>query len=192
MAYNDAHLLDCCLRYHKPFVDDMIVLDGMSEDETVKVARKHGARVFQRRFSGSFAKDKNYLQSLAKTRWVLFVDCDELMEWTFLQNMRKYIKEESYVRLKGVVAFKFSRINLDEAGTWPDYQVRLFLKGRCEWRGRVHEFVVDKKTGKRIDSSDFDPKKSQTLKHHPIIHLPRPVQRTFETQKRWKRLRGES
>jgi len=191
MALNDAELLNCCLNYHKPYVDDIIVLDGGSRDKTVEVAKRHGARVVQRAFSGSFAKDKNHLMSLAETAWVLFVDCDEIMDWNFLNNMREYIKEESKVRLKGVVAFKFTRLNLDEPGTWPDYQIRLFRKDQCEWMGRVHEVVVDKRSGKPIDSSDLNPVRSQTLDAHPILHLPRPSARTRETQERWKRLLRE-
>ena len=189
MALNDAYLLDCCLGYHKPFFDEVIVLDGMSQDNSVEVAKKHGTKVFQKAFSGSYGDDQNYLMSLAETPWVLFADCDEFFEVKLLQNIHEYVKEDSSLRLPSVVAFQFPRKNIDEPDTWPDFQTRLFLKDKCEWQGEVDDIVVDRETGKPICSLVFNPKKCQTLTEFPIIHIPRPLESTRKTQERWKELR---
>jgi len=46
---NSAHRLRGLLEHVKDVVDEIIVVDGYSTDETVDVARSYGAKVYQRR-----------------------------------------------------------------------------------------------------------------------------------------------
>lgn len=58
--------------------DDVVVLDSLSKDRTVEIAREHGVRVFQRAFD-NYANQRNFgLRDVKyKHPWVLMLDADE-------------------------------------------------------------------------------------------------------------------
>lgn len=193
IAQNEEAYIDQCLRYHKPFFDRIIVLDGDSVDRTVEIAEGHGAKVYQERGDFvSFATRRNFLAAQCETDWVLMVDADELFDWNFMNNIRGYVGEEGANRKKDVVAFKFPRINLDN-GHPIDYHVRLYLKDVCEWEGAVHEKLVLKDTRERVDQAKVNGHEiCQILDGHNIIHLQRPGSERVRQRERWKEIeKGE-
>lgn len=58
--------------------DDVVVLDSLSKDRTVEIARQHGVRVFQRAFD-NYANQRNFgLRDVKyKHPWLLMLDADE-------------------------------------------------------------------------------------------------------------------
>jgi len=73
---NEAHLLDACLS-SLDFCDEILYTDLGSSDESLQIARKYGARVFQ----NERVPSSEYVQSkrLAdlKHEWFIFIDPDE-------------------------------------------------------------------------------------------------------------------
>ena len=41
------------------WVDEIVVVDGLSTDRTVEICRRYGARVIAHPFSGSFGEERN-------------------------------------------------------------------------------------------------------------------------------------
>ena len=191
LTKNEEAYIDQCLRYHKPFFDKIIVLDGNSLDNTVETAKSHGAVVYLESEEGnfdSFADKRNYLAEKCETAWVLMVDCDELFDWNFLNNIDKYIVENSKLRMSEVVAFRFPRINIDNAHPL-DYHVRLYKKDECEWSLKIHEVLVLKDTYERVDQAKRKGYElCQSLTGHNIIHLQRPKEERIEQRERWREL----
>jgi glycosyltransferase involved in cell wall biosynthesis len=61
------------------FADErIVVVDAASTDRTEAVARRAGARVLVRPFDG-FGRQKNAAAALAKNRWILSIDADEIV-----------------------------------------------------------------------------------------------------------------
>ena len=58
------------------WADERIVVDSGSTDDTVRIARAHGARVESRPWQG-YSAQKNYAASLATHDWILSLDADE-------------------------------------------------------------------------------------------------------------------
>lgn len=58
--------------------EEVVVLDSLSDDQTVELARSVGARVVQNQFAG-YASQRNYALRVMdrSTEWVLFLDADE-------------------------------------------------------------------------------------------------------------------
>lgn len=74
---NEAERLERCLLSAKPFVDEMVVVDTGSEDETVAIAQGLGARVDFFEWVNDFAAARNYALSHVRGEWILVLDADE-------------------------------------------------------------------------------------------------------------------
>lgn len=73
---NEAKDLASCLESVKELVTEIILVDDNSTDDTLQIAKKYGAKIFTRTFSG-YADQKNYALSLAGSDWILSLDPDE-------------------------------------------------------------------------------------------------------------------
>ncbi len=74
---NEAGRLGRCLESVAGFVDEMVVVDTGSSDDTVAVARAHGARVEQIPWPGDFGPARNQALGWVRGTWVLVLDADE-------------------------------------------------------------------------------------------------------------------
>lgn len=77
LTHNDEAIIARCLK-SLSWCDEVIVVDDESNDETVAVAKKFGAKVYTRPLGDDFAAQRNFGLSKAKGDWVLFVDSDEV------------------------------------------------------------------------------------------------------------------
>lgn len=76
---DEAETLPECLESVESIADEIIVLDGYSEDDTVSIAQSFkNVRVEQSSFEG-FGELRRHLLSLASHEWVLFLDADEVL-----------------------------------------------------------------------------------------------------------------
>ncbi len=77
---NEAENLRRCLPA-LAWADEIFVVDSGSTDETVNVAREHGANVVQFHFNGHYPKKKNWsLDNLPfRNEWALIIDADEVV-----------------------------------------------------------------------------------------------------------------
>jgi len=60
----------------KSFADEVVVVDMESEDETVKIAKKLGARVYSYKKVGYVEPARNYAISKTVGEWVFILDAD--------------------------------------------------------------------------------------------------------------------
>jgi len=75
---NEEQNLPRCLR-SVSWSDDIVVLDSFSSDQTLDIAKRSGARVFQRKYDGR-ANNQNWaVENIDfKYPWVWYVDADEV------------------------------------------------------------------------------------------------------------------
>jgi tetratricopeptide (TPR) repeat protein len=74
---NEAQNLGRCLQSAQPWVDEMIVVDTGSNDETVTIAESFGAKVSDFQWCDDFAAARNYSLTLARGAWILVLDADQ-------------------------------------------------------------------------------------------------------------------
>ncbi|WP_051598425.1 glycosyltransferase family 2 protein [Selenomonas ruminantium] len=86
IAKNEAQEIGAWLANAAVFSDEIIVVDTGSEDRTVEIAQKAGAKVFSFVWQDDFAAARNYAltQVRAEADWVVFLDADE----TFYEPQR--------------------------------------------------------------------------------------------------------
>jgi glycosyltransferase involved in cell wall biosynthesis len=141
ITLNEAHRLRRCLE-SIAWADELVVVDAESQDKTVQVAREFTDRVVVRPWAG-FAAQKNFALDQCTGEWILSLDADE--------EAAPELRAEIMTTIAGAracdgYAVRRRNIFLDRwirhGGLYPDWQVRLFRRGRGRFEARaVHESV---------------------------------------------------
>ena len=138
LTFNSEGRLEEVLKSVEGIADEVVALDSGSKDRTLDILKAYGARVYQREFD-NFVNQKNYLLSLVKEDWVLFLDDDEVLT----PELSRSIKEE--LQSPAHAGYRLNRLT-NYLGRWirhawsPDWQLRLARRDKCRWVGsEVHE-----------------------------------------------------
>ncbi len=127
--------LRCC--------DEILVLDSGSNDRTVEIATKLGARVVDCSWHG-YAAQKNIAAELATYDWVLSLDADESLSEALeaeIWHIKKTGAEFDGYTMPRLAQY-LGRWIL-HSGWYPDRKVRLFDRRKAKWVGEfVHESVT--------------------------------------------------
>ncbi|NLY43356.1 MAG: glycosyltransferase [Clostridiaceae bacterium] len=74
---NESRYLGKCLESIKDLVDEMIIVDTGSTDNTVEIARKYGANVYSYEWDFNFSNARNKSLEHATMDWILLMDGDD-------------------------------------------------------------------------------------------------------------------
>jgi glycosyltransferase involved in cell wall biosynthesis len=122
----------------------VIVVDSGSTDATQRIAREHGAEVVEHAWEGHAAQKNWALDTLdITTPWVLFLDADEYLTDAARAAIRSAVASNRADGFELPRAYVFLGTRLRYAWWYPDYQLRLFRRGRGRFEERrVHEHVI--------------------------------------------------
>jgi len=145
---NEEKVLSKSLSSVKGLVDEIIIVDSGSTDNTVKIANDFGGKVFQRDFD-SFSNQKNYALSLAANECVLHLDADEVLSGELRDEIRNTLDATI------VDGFYLTRTNfflgkqMKHAGLGKEDRLRLAKKSLSKYVGGIihEELKVDGKLG---------------------------------------------
>ncbi|MBW3010765.1 glycosyltransferase [Candidatus Woesearchaeota archaeon] len=177
---DEEKFLPNCLEAAKPYVDEIIVVDTGSKDQTVEIAKKYGARVFFTEWKDDFSYAKNKALIYAKGDWILFLDADEVVDTKCMAKIRELVdKAESLGNgKKQIVAYVLHQINYTDETNFFGWKacnhkdpktkgakgyyvvplIRLFRnRSGFKFRYKIHETIVDsiKEKGGRIVKTDI-------------------------------------
>ena len=156
IARDEASFLDACLASVEGLADEIVVVDTGSQDETIEVARRYGARVFTEQWQDNFSLARNRALAEARGAWVLVLDCDEVLARADHARVRALLKEtgpgayrmttrnySAQANQTGWVACAGSyKEEKNYAGFFPSTKVRLWRHRRAvRFEGAVHELV---------------------------------------------------
>ncbi len=141
VTLNEEERLRACLE-SVAWADEIVVVDAESHDKTVQVAREFTDRVLVRPWPG-FAAQKNFGLEQATGDWLLSLDADEEVSPELRDEVRALLRARH-----AADGYAVPRRNLflgqwiRHGGLYPDWQVRLFRRGRGRFVARdVHESV---------------------------------------------------
>jgi glycosyltransferase involved in cell wall biosynthesis len=77
---DEAEHLDACLTSLRGLVDEIVVVDTGSSDNSPEIARRHGAVVATEPWRADFSAVRNRSLDLVTGDWVLYIDADERVE----------------------------------------------------------------------------------------------------------------
>lgn len=148
------------------WADEVVVVDGGSLDDTVRLATEAGARVVQRPFDG-FVEQKRFAVSQASHSWIFSLDSDERCSpglRTEILTMRSGGFTHAGFRIPRLTYYLGQPIRSTE--WYPDRQLRLFHRDQGEWVGRyVHESVRVEGTVGCLDG-EIEHYSYDSIEHH--------------------------
>ena len=152
LTKNEEINIERCIKSISKKIKKIIVLDSYSNDNTVAIAKKFGAIVYQHEFK-NYAKQFNYaLENLdIDTKWVFRLDADEVVTSELLDEIAKKIKIHSDDEVNGfLMKYKliFMGKFLKHGGCYPFIKMTVWKKdcGKFEEREFGEHVVLNKGT----------------------------------------------
>jgi glycosyltransferase involved in cell wall biosynthesis len=148
LTYNDEQRIERCLR-GVAFADELIVVDSFSTDRTVEIARRFGAVVSAREFTG-FSDQWNAAIAQATQDWILIVGSDEVVPDELAAEIKEAVRSSHYAGYSMPRLTYFLGRPIRHCGWYPDYQLRLARRSVSRIPNRlVHETLeVEGKVGR--------------------------------------------
>ena len=130
---NEAEYLRRCLGSIAHWVDELVVVDTGSTDDTVEVARSFGAELGHFPWIDDFSAARNHALDMATGEWILYIDADEQVE--------PVTREEAFEELRRVGdAISLQLLKRDRPGFSPFRDHRMWRnRPDIRFEGCVHE-----------------------------------------------------
>lgn len=136
------------------WVDEIIVCDMYSEDQTVQIAKKLGAKVIYHKKVGFVEPARNFAIAKASSGWVLILDADEEIPASLAKKLRSIAKERKldFIQLprKNIIFNKWMKASQ----WWPDYNIRFFKKGQVSWGEEIHRPPKTLGQGDKLEAAE--------------------------------------
>ena len=127
------------------FVDEIIVVDSFSIDNTVKLLSQYkNIKIVQNKFE-NYTSQRNFAIKFVQNPWILFLDADERMPKKLIAEIQnEVLKTESSDAYFFKRKFYFAGKPLNFSGTQNDKNIRLFKNNNAfyDQTKSVHETLI--------------------------------------------------
>lgn len=134
---NEARFLTRCLNSVRGLVDELIICDTGSTDNSISIARNFGCKVLSDHWQDDFSRPRNLSIAAAQCNWILIMDPDEVI----LRKDHRILKE--LTRSNKIVAFQMVTRNYTKSNREMTYQT---AKADLGLYGEVSGFIPSTKT----------------------------------------------
>lgn len=129
-TYNEESNIKVCLDSVADWVDEIIVVDGYSQDKTVAIVRKFkNAKVITTINLPMFHINKQKAIDACTSDWILQLDADEVVTEKLKQEILNTISDTKYngfwIKRQNYFLSRF----LKKGGVYPDPTIRLYRRG---------------------------------------------------------------
>lgn len=139
---NEASKLRACLDSLK-WVDEIVILDSGSTDETASIAAEYAACFFQNLDWQGFGIQRQRAAELATGDWIFMIDADERITPELRASIELAMNQDDAVWHINRLAWCFGRF-IKHSGMYPDWIPRLYPRGKAKFdETRVHERLVN-------------------------------------------------
>lgn len=131
MTFNETRNLRACLESVKDYIDDIIIVDSFSTDDTEQIAKEYTNKFYQNKWINY---SKQYLWGIANTdiknEWVIRLDADERWTEKGFEELKTIIEENKadgiYVKMKIFFMGRF----IKHGAFYPNYFLRVYKKSK--------------------------------------------------------------
>jgi Flp pilus assembly protein TadD len=156
---DEAARLEACLASVADFVDEMVVVDTGSRDDSVAIARRLGATVHTMTWPGDFAPARNHALQNVRGDWVLVLDADERLRPEAREPLRRLMAEPE------ALAITLLRRELGAAQSPYSAVSRLFRRHPAlHWSRPYHALIDDSVLALQAREP-----------HWRVLHCPEPA-----------------
>ncbi|MGL0820593.1 glycosyltransferase family 2 protein [Vibrio vulnificus] len=141
---NEAANLDACLKTVEGWVDEIVILDSGSSDETEAVARRYTDKFFVNTEWPGFGPQRRLAQQYVESDYVLWLDADERVTPELKASIQQALRTAQQHSV-----FKLVRLNyflgkaIRHCGWYPEYVVRMHHTQFTTYNDNlVHEKIV--------------------------------------------------
>lgn len=141
---NEGQNLGPCLESVVGLATEIVVVDSGSTDNTLDIARQHGAVLIQTPDWPGFGPQKNRALGAATGEWVLSLDADERLTPELAEEIRRVLAAPG-----SPICHALPRLSwycgrfMEHSGWQPDYVDRLFRRGSARFTdAKVHERLL--------------------------------------------------
>lgn len=137
---NEEDVIARCLQSTVGLVDEIIIVDTGSTDNTMHICKSFGARIYSFTWDNDFSAARNYSLEQASGEWLLVLDADDELPDSVIPDIRKLTNDEN------CDAYMFITKNLvgdEQQPTILNYaQLRLFRNHpHFRYTGIIHELI---------------------------------------------------
>lgn len=143
ITHNEEDNILRCLNSVQDVVDEIVVVDSFSTDQTEEICKKFDVKFVKQQWLG-YSEQKNFANSLAANDWILSVDADEALTDELKHSVLKYKNKHVHPS----VVFSMNRLTnycghwIHHCGWYPDRKIRLWNRKVGKWQGEIHETLV--------------------------------------------------
>ncbi len=126
------------------FADEILVVDSLSTDRTVEIAKSMGAKVVLQKFLGHI-EQKQLAVDLAQNKWILSIDADEEVSPELALEIKALLSADNVEAMGYIMNRRNFHTNVwvKHGGWYPDRKLRLFDKTHGKIAGtNPHDKVV--------------------------------------------------
>ena len=136
---NEETVLERCLNSVKDLVDEIVIVDTGSSDNTINIAKKFTSKVYSFKWQNDFSLARNYAFSLASGNYLMWLDADDVVPAktiTHLKKLKPFFNADVYM-------LKYCMQNGDGNITLEFYRERIIKNCKnAVWVGAVHECIT--------------------------------------------------
>lgn len=135
---NESRCLGRCLQSVRAIVDEIVIADTGSVDDTKSIAREFGAKIAPFDWVDDFAAARNFSINQTTGKWILVLDADEWVGENLTREILAFVRGEAAIgRLKIVSDFR----RRQQTFRSQCFVSRLFPRG-ARFDGRIHEQLI--------------------------------------------------
>ena len=180
---NEAKNLPRCLQALRD-VGEVYVIDSQSTDDTVEIARSHGAQVVQFHYQGGWPKKRQWAMNTLPIAydWILLLDADEVVTPELAEEIRRAIRNPAVDGYSILLRTWFLGrvLRHGDVGLW---KLSLFRRGKGRYECRLKDqdaSMADMEVHEHVVVEGATARLQNPLIHHNVESLSRYIQKHDE------------
>jgi glycosyltransferase involved in cell wall biosynthesis len=180
---NEAKNLPRCLQALTD-VGEVYVLDSQSTDDTLEIARSHGANVVQFHYQGGWPKKRQWAMDTLPFAydWILLLDADEVLTPELAEEIRSAIQNPAVDGYSILLRIWFLGrvLRHGDVGLW---KLSLFRRGRGRYECRLKDqdaSMADMEVHEHVVVDGVTARLQHPLVHHNVESLSRYIRKHDE------------
>jgi glycosyltransferase involved in cell wall biosynthesis len=149
ITLNEEKHIEAVIKSVQKVCDDIVVVDSLSSDKTVEIAKRLGANVIEQSYLGDGGQ-KAFCEQFAKYDWILSIDADERLDTNAIELLKTLDFEND--TFDGYSFKRKSYVGDDYIKQWyPDRVVRLYNRKQCGYNDSKEHGKVETENFKKLD-----------------------------------------